>query len=60
LSLAGYIYREIRVSILQQPVPEKVRLLRVGCLFPASLSGAELFFVRVNRFWCVWMRALNC
>jgi hypothetical protein len=35
VSLADYIYREIRVSILPQPVPEKVGLLWVGCLFPA-------------------------
>jgi hypothetical protein len=23
-----------------------------------SCLGAEMFFVRVNRFWCVWTRVL--
>jgi hypothetical protein len=26
-------------------------------LFPASMLRSKLFFVRVNRFWCVWIRA---
>jgi len=39
-------------------VPEKVKAKRLGCLFPAAMSGTNLFFVMVNRFWCIWMRAL--
>jgi hypothetical protein len=25
-------------------------------MLPASMLRAEMFFVRVNRFWCVWIR----
>jgi len=24
-----------------------------------SCLGAEMFFVRVNRFWCIWVRVLE-
>jgi hypothetical protein len=55
----GFIYREIRVSNLLGGCSCKGQpATRFGCLLPALLSGAELFFVRVNRFWCVWARVL--
>jgi hypothetical protein len=25
---------------------------------PSLFVGSEMFFVRVNRFWCVWIRVL--
>ncbi len=27
-------------------------------MLPAWLLRSEMFFVRVNRFWCVWTRVL--
>jgi hypothetical protein len=42
-------------------IPEKVcGEQKIGCLLPRlSCLGAEMFFVRVNRFWCIWVRVLE-
>jgi len=48
---------EFRFSILF--VPAKVKQKRkLDVALPASMLRSNLFFVRVNRFWCVWIRAL--
>jgi hypothetical protein len=31
--------------------------MRSDVALPASMLRSNLFFVRVNRFWCVWIRA---
>jgi len=46
---------EFRFSALF--VPEEGQAdQKTGCMLPASMLRAEMFFVRVNRFWCVWIR----
>jgi len=53
------VYGENRVSVFCSICSCKGQIeKKTGCLFPASMLRNELFFVRVNRFWCVWMRAL--
>ncbi len=55
----GFIYRENRVSVFWSALLCKGDVERkIGCLLPALLLRSEMFFVRVNRFWCVWTRVL--
>jgi len=52
------VYEEIefRFSVLCCSCKGQSVRQKAGCLLPASMLRNSLFFVRVNRFWCVWMR----
>ena len=53
-------YRKIEFRGLMPQFLKRFAGLCRGCLLPAELLKSELFFVRVNRFWCIWMRVLAC
>jgi hypothetical protein len=60
LGWLGVFTGKFRVSNFCNAVPEKVGGVEIWMfvLLPAGW-GTKLFFVKVNRFWCVWIRALN-
>jgi len=51
--MGKFEFRVFGLPFLQRSVVPKF-----GCLLPAWLLRSRLFFVRVNRFWCVWTRVL--
>jgi hypothetical protein len=53
-------YGENRISVFGWLVPAKVGPGEDRMFAPGRIveRGAGKFFVRVNRFWCVWTRVL--
>jgi hypothetical protein len=47
-------FESSRLSLLKRSMSEEIWRFA-----PSLIVGSrEMFFVRVNRFWCVWMREL--